>query len=362
MHIQKTTVVSAASCNEVSRAKIDIEKSAKGSSVKTPPVTVSKTASSISSLISSLGLPSDKLSASIISFSRFFSLPLKPELLASIRQQAFTQLHLQRSFQQQTSAFCNEVPRAEVQPDPAKQALTEKSSDSAVNIKTREVFSLAAAAAESKGVELLPKGLETFAESIDPEWQKRQGSGDKHRQRNKNQNEQKDEDAPVKTGALSASGLKQLALESSEKIHLLSLLNKLPNKNGQRWIVLPFDFSDNGRDFRVSMRILLGSPGHGEALNRSVLMALDITQLPALANDGSEKSWLFVMEAANNRMARISVYIDPEPHLKTHSAIKQELSNLMGIPAERISVKKRLDSFPCEGGCENGYQSIDEAV
>jgi hypothetical protein len=34
----------------------------------------------------------DKLSASIITFARFFSLPIKPESMAAIRRQAFTQV------------------------------------------------------------------------------------------------------------------------------------------------------------------------------------------------------------------------------------------------------------------------------
>ena len=45
---------------------------------------------SVLSLINSLKLPPDKLSASIVSFARFFSLPLKTEQLAEIRRQAFT--------------------------------------------------------------------------------------------------------------------------------------------------------------------------------------------------------------------------------------------------------------------------------
>ncbi|MCL2193748.1 MAG: hypothetical protein FWB78_10170, partial [Treponema sp.] len=46
---------------------------------------------SVHTLIAAAGLPADRLSASIVSFARFFSLPIKPELMAAIRQQVFSQ-------------------------------------------------------------------------------------------------------------------------------------------------------------------------------------------------------------------------------------------------------------------------------
>ncbi|MCL2265783.1 MAG: hypothetical protein FWC22_07050, partial [Treponema sp.] len=43
------------------------------------------------SLAAASGLPPDKLSASIVTFAKFFSLPLKPQVLADIRRQALSQ-------------------------------------------------------------------------------------------------------------------------------------------------------------------------------------------------------------------------------------------------------------------------------
>jgi hypothetical protein len=286
---------------------------------------------SVSSLINSLGLPSDKLSASIVSFARFFSLPLKAEKLASIRRQAFT-----------------ETPQTDV-----KQTTVKNSAASLTLDKNRAAFSLAAAAAESKGVELQPKALVSFAEAVDPELQKRHDE-QKRDQRNKNQ-EQKDDGTLSKTSAVNSSGLEKLALESAEKNPLLYLLNRMPGKNGQRWIVLPFDFSRDGKDFRVSMRILLETR---QASDSAVLMALDIAETTDVNN-----RWMFAIEAANNRIAGLSVFVKPDLSPKIHSSIKRELSLLLGIPAQRVSVKARLDDFPCESNfADDLLRSIDEAV
>jgi hypothetical protein len=317
------------------------------SSASVPPAPVHSTAvpRSASALIAAAGLPVDKLSASIISFSRFFSLPLKPELMAAMRRQAVAQ------------------PSA-VQADAVKNALaenapTQNATDSATTAKIREALSLAAAAAESKGVELHPKGLEAFAEAIDPDWQKREDSGG-HGQRgrqNKDQ-QQEEENAPDKTVPITAAALKQMALESAEKNPLLAILNQLPGKNGGRWIVLPFSFEEGGREFKVSLRILLEAD---QSPNRAACMAATCVAVDIAE---SERRWLFSLEAANGLPAKkLAVYLQPELPPKAHAPLARELSDLLGIPLERISVRNRTEPFPCEsGGADDLLRSINEAV
>jgi hypothetical protein len=331
LQINKTENINSSKSNlEPLAKKTD---AAKSTTVKTS-VTISASRS-VMSLINSLGLPSDKLSASIISFTRFFSLPLKGEQLAAIRRQAFTQSQ-------------SETPQAEM-----KQSTAKNSAASLIADKNRVTLILTATAAESKGVELQPKALLSFAEAVDPEWQRRSDAdGQKHEQRNRNQ-EQKDENTHSKTGAVNSSGLEKLALESAEKNPLLYLLNRLPGKNGQRWIVLPFDISQDGKDFHVSMRILLETKQ-----DRAVLMALDIAE-----TTDTDNRWLFAIESANNQIVRLSVFVKPDLPQKVHSSIKRELSLLLGIPSQRVSVKSRLDDFPCESAfTEDLLRSIDEAV
>jgi hypothetical protein len=288
-------------------------KSAAGAVPKTPSAVAPKAAvRSVSSLVSAAGLPVDKLSASIISFARFFSLPLKPEMLKHIRQQAF-----------------------EASPNASKDSVH------------RESLSLAAAAAEGKGAELNPKGLETYARAVDPDWRRQDdGQGDKSGKRKRENNEK--EEAPLqKTAAISAADLEKMALEGAGKDPLLAILNRLPEKDGKRWIVLPFDFSDNGREFKVSLRILLES---GKTANRADCMALDIA---------ADKRQLFVLEPAN----RLSVYLQYEISKKEQAELVRELSALLEIAPERIFIKTKTEAFPFEADFGNDLlRSIDEAV
>jgi len=343
MHLPKTSA-------NVPIGKPSPEPSAKNVQSKTPPTQTAKTSApslpalprSASSLISVAKLPADKLSASIISFARFFSLPIKPELMAVIRRQSLAQPQ-----------------SATAQSDLIKHTAAETESDSGVAVKIREAFSLAAAAAESKGVELNEKGLEAFAEAIDPD-QKRQDSKEQNQRgrRNKNRDDRGEEGASIKAGSFSANAIEELALESAEKDPLLHILNRMPGKNDQRWIVLPFSFNENDREFRVSMRILLDTKN---ASSRAVCMALDIAESQDIENSAPEKRHLFVLEWAKNQINRLSVYLQPELPHKAQALFISELSNFLAIPNERVSVKK-WESFPCESGGTDQLHSVDEAV
>jgi hypothetical protein len=292
---------------------------------------------SVSSLISAAGLPADRLSASIISFARFFSLPLKPELLKNIRQQAF-------------EASPNAAP-----PEPVPTAEDSEPKPGIV-FKNREALSLAAAAAEGKGVELQPKGLETYAQAVDPDWRRQDsGQGDKSGKR-KREDSEKEEASLQKTAEISAAGLEKIALEGAGKDTLLAILNRLPGKDGKRWLVFPFDFSDNGREFKVSLRILLET---GKTVNRADCMALDIAIRDFKENGETDKRRLFVLEPAN----RLSVCVRPEISKKEQAELVRELSALPGIAPERIFIKTQTETFPFEADFGNDLlRSIDEAV
>jgi hypothetical protein len=307
-----------------------------------PPAAAAR---SVPALITAAGLPMDKLSASIVSFARFFSLPLKPELMAAMRRQALTP-----------------SPTAPAAGTPSAVSPTaENVLDLEIVAKNREALSLAAAAAESKGVGLDPKGLEQFAEAIDPDWQKRQNPDERNRKRqHKNPDEQEKENAVPKTGSLSAASIREMALHAAGKNPLLAILNKLPGKNAQRWMVFPFNFNEDGREYKVSLRILLETDD-SRLSQRAVGMAVDI------AESETGRSWLFVANGPNyrgiNAASGLTVYLQPELPPKAVASLTRELSNLMEIPPERISVKNRTESFPCEsGGTDDWPLAINEAV
>jgi hypothetical protein len=333
MNIQKTT----GNINNKPAAQGTAAKSAASAVSKAPPSSVPQAAvRSISSLISAAGLPGDRLSGSIVSFARFFSLPLKAEVLKNIRQQAF-EATPNASLPETTPAAEDSEPKSEIV------------------LNKKEALSLAAASAEGKGVELQPEGLEEYARAVDPDWRRRDsGQGDQRGKRKRDDGE-KDE-APLQKTAISAAGLEKMALEGAGKDPLLAILNRLPGKDGKRWVVLPFDFSDNGREFKVSLRVLLES---GKTANRADCMALDIAIRDIAEGGKTDKRLLFVLEPAN----RLSVWLRPEISKKEQAELVRELSALSGIAPGRIFIKTQTEPFPFEAGRGNDLlRSIDEAV
>jgi len=307
--------------------------------------TARSAANSAASLISSAKLPADKLSTSIVLFARFFSLPMKPEVLTAIRSQA---LAPQNAAATQTETAKSAITQSEL----LKQRAAGNADSSVLTEKNRLVFSFTAAAAESKGVELDAKGLELYANAIDPDMERRRDSNSHNKQQNKNQKEKDDDGENYKSCSINVNTLKEIALEAAEGNQLLYLLNRLPGRDDQRWIVFPFDINENGRDYRVSLRIL------PETLNRVSLMTLDIVEIGDL-----EKRSTFTLEAADSSINTLNIYMKPKPSLKAKYQLESALSGLLNIPVERVSVKENNDFFPMEyGGEEELFRSVDEAV
>jgi len=307
------------------------------------------------SLSAALGLPQDKLSSSIISFARFFSLPLKPQLLTELRRHALAP----------PSQTVNQSSAAKTVL--ANAIAAENTTPSFATEKPRQALSLSAAAAESKGVELTPKGLESYARSIDPD-SRRHDDDRQRRRRNREQDEQEEKNSlsseavkkpqygEASSPQLTADSLKKMFFENEKQNPLLEILNKLPCKNGQRWIALPFDFEEGNKNYNVSMRVLLDDE---RSSNCAVCMALDILESAEAATD---RRWLFVTESANDKPMRVSVYIQDELSQKSHSGFKSELSNIFNVPPEHINIKKIEEPFPYESSFAESFSSIDEAV
>jgi len=348
-------------------------------SAKSSGTLASNTPRSATSLSAALGLPQDKLSSSIISFARFFSLPLKPQLLANLRRYALTPPSQNAN---QSSTTANATVTKTV---PANASAAESTNTSLTAEKMRQAVSLSAAAAESKSVELTQKGLESYAEAVDPE-SRRQDDDRQRRRRNREQDENTEKNS-LKSEAVkkpqygessslqsfTADSFKKMYLENTEQNPLLEILNRLPCKNGQHWIVLPFDFIEDDKKFSVSMRVLLDDK---HSVNRAVCMALDIIenaniestsehdgaqeQLSGEANN--ERRWLFVTESVNDKLLRVSVYLQGGFSQKSHPGFKSELSNLFNIPADHINIINRTEPFPYEASFAENFSSIDEAV
>jgi len=281
-------------------------------------------------------------------------------MLAAIRQQAFSLVLPQNAANTANVASSGSASAAAA---PDLKTLSE-------TLRMREALSLAAAAAESKGAELSPKGLETYAEAIDPDWKKRQDDERQRDRRNKNQNENNEKDS-LKTESISADKLKKMSLDYMKQNSLLEILNRLPEKNGQRWIVLPFDFFEDKKHFKVSIRILLDEKNVSGA-KMAIQLSVNNEQLTDKIkndedNDGKSK-WLFVLDSADSKIVRVVVYHQNEMTEKEQIRFKKELSAALEIPVKSISVKYSGatagcgDFFPCEADCDGQITLIDKAV
>jgi hypothetical protein len=298
-----------------------------------------------------LGLPWDKLSASIVSFARYFSLPLNPGFLAKIRRE---------------SLFS-----APEKSGPAKEALSPA-------LSPKSAAALAAAASAAKGVELSPQGLEKYARFLSgqgaaepehpekpPESQDRfsggegnsgggfsgKGSADSDSGGGGKGREEAGADRPAPPGektrtakalnaadAAGADRLREKILKIEEQEPLLNLLNRLPGKNGQRWIVIPFSVAGKTGEFRVSLRLLLRDTSSGGGPDR---LTLDISGGP----DASPLRWFFIFDKPPEGEPRLQVRFWPPEDKKILASFRKELSRLLFIHPKQI-VMGNEDSFP----------------
>jgi hypothetical protein len=220
----------------------------------------------------------------------------------------------------------------------------------------REALSLAALAAEHKGVELSPRALAEYAAALDPaESADPDAGGGRGGDGDGNQDGRQDErGGPPGDGASrgSPAWLKLKVSDALEKSPLPALLNSIPGKDGRRWIVLPFSFSGEGALYKVSMRILLYPHASKTAAER---LALDIVRFDPAENRAAARAdredsaggktgrrRLFILDRGNP--ARLDCRLRPFPEGGALRRLSRELSELLQIPGEHISIRNLEDS------------------
>jgi hypothetical protein len=266
----------------------------------------------LSSVLVSLGLPPDRLSAALVSFARFFSLPLEADLLANVRRQAHT---------------AGPSPRRETV---EKTGGAEPPAE-AFSRRGREARCLAALAAADKGVELTPAGLEDYAAAIDPD-RRDGGQGSKKR---RERNHESDDEAVVGD----PRRLKDRVLDAAGQDPLLGLLNRLPGKSGRHWLTLPFDFTDGTGRYRASLRVLLDE---NPAAGRMALEIARFADIPA----APEQRWLFVVDAGAGKITRLEALLWPPRPERALRTLSPKLAASVQLPAECVLVRNAGDYFP----------------
>jgi hypothetical protein len=259
----------------------------------------------------SLGLPRDALSSSLLSLAKFFSLPLDAKLILRLRREALAAGPAQTAQEKDPE-----------KPDPPLAAPLRSAA-------------LAAAAAAGKGVELSPEALGRYAAALAAYG--RDGKAPEEDPETETGTER--ENPPGDGGAPRFSEPRwggDLAEEIEERFPLLGVLNRIPGKNGRRWITLPFSFESGGVDFKVSLRIVLadanGIPWKAER------MALDVTT--------PGRRWSFMLENGGDRAFARAVF-GAQPLLKKQA--ERSLRELLGSGAGKVVLRDMAGgAFPEE--------------
>jgi hypothetical protein len=217
----------------------------------------------------------------------------------------------------------------------------------------REALALAAAAARDKGAVLSARGLGDYARSlmepsltglspaeqleVDPDGgngsdssgsDNGTGSGDRKGQ-GKNH--------------LSPDELKEKVSEISEKNPLLNLLNRLPGKNGQRWIVLPFSFTGEGIEYRVSLRILLRETSL-QWPNGSIPAKIGADYLN-LDISGGDRRRRFIITREGDDFSRIKLLLWPPEKKRAVKSMQKALACLFQLQPEQVIITNSSE-FP----------------
>jgi hypothetical protein len=126
-----------------------------------------------------------------------------------------------------------------------------------------------------------------------------------------------------------AAGIRELALRAQGP--LLGILNRLPGKDGKRWIVLPFPLE--GLD--ICLRVLLTGP-------RVELMGLDV--------QGGEGIWRFILrpgdppsggqEAGPDFPWSLELCQSPAAGEDREKVLGEELAEFLGLSAPRFRVRR----------------------
>jgi hypothetical protein len=275
-------------------------------------------------LARTLSLPPDGLSAALLSFVRFFSLPLEKNLLLQLRRESLG------------------PPGGGKEPG-----------------RLREARALGAAAAADKGLSLDPRALEEYARAITGDGGFEADSGGSGGQDRSGEPPAEEAEKTDKAGNVPAEETRdrEAGEELQRKIRaveaekpLLRLLNSVPGKNGRRWIVLPFHFASGGIEIGVSVRILLYY-NHGPEVGVERL-AVDLT--------AGDRHWLFVLNRPGGADSGADVYLQPPPGGSSRSGLEAELRELLGRRADHVTLHP--GEFPLADGRNDALPSVNEEV
>jgi hypothetical protein len=255
-----------------------------------------------------LGLPQDALTNALLSFTRFFSVTPEPTLLTNLRKDV-----LQSS------------------PSSPKNAKEKAAMESRA---------LAVSAAFDKGVSLSRECLDEYAAVPG-------GSDFSEDQKRRKEHSFNQKEEPK------AEDVKKLFEDSGQnegEKHFLDFLNRIPGKNGQRWIVWPFNYCSGGTELNVLVRILIKEP-----LNHLILA--DIV--------GPKRKWHFIFDKNGKEKLVVNLYVFPGFPKGELKSLQKEMCRTFKNLAPETEVHIWNDEeppFPAAGLDGGTLLTVDEEV
>ncbi|GHV70472.1 hypothetical protein AGMMS49928_18390 [Spirochaetia bacterium] len=210
---------------------------------------------------------------------------------------------------------------------------------------------MAAAAAESKGVGLDAEALREYAAAIDPDGG---GGDDTDTEDHRREDPRKESPEAIREAAGKAEGERPL----------LGVLNRLPGKDGSRWIVLPFTLDRPGHIIKVSVRALLtGDRAPFKAERLGIDAVVEVATDAAIAAAGKRR-WLFFLDHGGQPGSHAELRVDPPLAPPSMGSLQKELAEALGPLAESV----RVSGEPAENSgfgadCrDETLLSVDRAV
>jgi len=290
----------------------------------------------------SLGLPKDALSAALLVFTRFFSLSADKALLGSLRREI---LDLQKTSSPGTAE--------------EKAAL--------------EARVMAAVIAADKGVYLSPAALERYARFLMPPAILSpnmaspkmtlpfvpRASGEKESPTSKAAISSQDSEGESLEEVPEPEELRAIAETQTREDGFLDLFNGLPGKNGQYWLVFPFDVKIKGIELKVLLRVMRNDsasiPGRSSAEGDGQLIA-DIS--------GPKRQWRFFVKKTAGKF-RADIQVCPEYSRMALNHMRKQAERFLvkggGSPLARMALPRMaLPKVPLVKDSENfnGFEEI----
>ena len=299
---------------------------------------------SLMQLAKNLGLVPDKLSVSLLSFARYFYMNLDPSLLLRLR---------------------HDSPK-------------------------RSGAALALVAAEDKGVSLNAKALREYERAIDPQSRdfdreapdgkdgdssgghSKDGNPDSGNPDSRKEAGENFYKLKPKEEEFSGQVIKKIAESIEGEKGVLGYLNKIPGKQKNRWIVIPFDMEDESKRTIVSLRILMEDEpgGRRDCVARMALDALSFYQGRGphrKASGGhSSRHWLIVLDKPGRENSTGFIQTQPALPVRERKALEKEARELFGPLVRKVKIIEGsgldflIDNMTSDIAGDTALFSVDE--